>query len=398
MSRRRVLGGLAAAGLVAAGIAGCGSSPAPGVAQQAAPAAPPLVTSFAGGTGPGWAIVEMGGSAAREDNFWELFARQPGSTAWRLATPLGVADNGGLVVTGTGNGSLLTGFVPSQDLEFSPLAASGDGGAKWTSGSPVNPGLAAVPDALAGGPGDNLIALTRSGAKLSQNLGASWRSLASTKTLGATPPGRACAVTGLTAVALASWAWAGSPGTDPGTPMVGADCGRPGVAGIFEETAGYWRAAGPARSALPASLRREDVEVVRLAATSAGVVALLRAGTGPDASVVAAWTPTSGTAWKVSPPLRLGSRRLLSTTVGPGWAVGVTLSGGRGETLTGPDATAWRALPALPKWAATLALGASGAVDAIAAHGGTFQDYRLGVAGWGLAQTVKVTIPYGSSG
>jgi hypothetical protein len=387
MSRHRVLASVAAAGLVAAGIAGCGSSPAPATTQQAAPAAPPLVTSFASGAGTGWAIVEMGGSAAQEENFWELFARQPGSAAWRLATPLGVADNGGLVVTGTGGDSLMTGFVPSQDLTFSPLASSGDGGAKWSSGSPVNPGLAAVPDALAAGPADSLIALTSGGAKLSSDLGASWRNLSSARTLGATAAGRGCAVTALTAVAYGSGR----------TPVLGARCGHPGIAGIFAETAGTWHAGGPARSALPASLQREDVEVVRLASTSAGLVALLQAGTGPDAALVAAWSAGGG-AWQVSPALRPGSRRLLSTTVGPGWAVGVTLSGGRGETLTGPDATSWRTLPALPKWAATLALGASGEVDAIAAHGGTFQDYRLGVAGWGLVQTVKVTIPYGSSG
>jgi hypothetical protein len=385
MNRHRLLAG-AAAGLLAAAMAGCGSGSAT-TSQQAAPVAPPLATSFASGAGTGWAIVEMGGSAADENNFWQLFARQPGSATWRLATPPGVADNGGLVITGTGEDSLMTGFVPSQDLKFSPLASSGDGGMKWTPGSLVDPGLASVPDALAGGPDDNLIALTSRGAKLSQNLGTSWRDLSSATALGGTAAGRSCAVTKLTAAAFGS-----------GTAMLGAACGRPGVAGIFAETGGSWHAAGPTRLALPKPLVREDLEVVRLAATSAGVVALLRAGTGPDADLVAAWTPTAGTAWKVSPPLRLGSRRLLSTAVGPGWAVGVTLSGGRGETLTGPDATAWRVLPALPKAAATLALGTAGQVDAIAAHGGTFQDYRLGAAGWGLAQTLKVTIPYGSSG
>jgi hypothetical protein len=388
MNRHVFRTGLAAAGLLAAAMAGCGSSPAPGTSQPATPAAPPLVTTFASGSGTGWAIVEMGGSAAAENNFWELFVRQQASASWRLATPLGVADNGGLVVTGTGTESLLTGFVPSQDLKFSPLATSSDGGTKWASASLVDPGLAAVPDALTAGPRNSLIALTSDGAKLSPDLGTTWRNLASARTLGATAAGRVCAVTRLTAAAFST----------SGTPMLGAGCGRPGVVGIFAETAGYWHAAGPARSALPASLRRENIEVVRLAATSAGVVVLLRAGTGSDAALVAAWTPASGTAWKVSPPLRLGSRRLLSTTVGPDWAVGVTLSGGRAETLTGPDATSWRTLPALPRWAATLALGAPGAVDAIAAHGGTFQDYRLGTTGWGLAQTLKVSIPYGSSG
>ena len=380
MSRRRILRGLGVVALLGAAVTGCGSKPAAGTA-------PPLATSFASGTGTGWAIVEMGGSAAQENNFWELFARQPGTTTWRLATPLGVADNGGLVVTANGGGSLLTGFVPSQGLKFSPLATSGDSGTNWTTGNPVDPGLAAVPDALAGGPGDSLLALTSGGAELSPNLGATWRHLSSADALAATPAGRSCAVTGLTAVAFGS----------AGTPMLGAACGRRGVAGIFAQSGGTWHAAGPPLQALPSSLAREDIEVVRLAATGSGLVALLRARSGPNAALVAAWTAGNG-AWKVSPPLRLGSRGVLSTTVGPDWEVGVTLSGSRGETLTGPDSTAWRVLPALPKNTATLALGPSGQADAIAAHAGTFQDYRLGAPGWSLAQTLHVSIPYGSSG
>jgi len=387
MSRRRILRGLGVVALLGAAVTGCGSKPAAGTAPPAPPPAPPLATSFASGTGTGWAIVEMGGSAAQENNFWELFARQPGTTTWRLATPLGVADNGGLVVTANGGGSLLTGFVPSQGLKFSPLATSGDSGTNWTTGNPVDPGLAAVPDALAGGPGDSLLALTSGGAELSPNLGATWRHLSSADALAATPAGRSCAVTGLTAVAFGS----------AGTPMLGAACGRRGVAGIFAQSGGTWHAAGPPLQALPSSLAREDIEVVRLAATGSGLVALLRAGSGPNAALVAAWTAGNG-AWKVSPPLRLGSRGVLSTTVGPDWEVGVTLSGSRGETLTGPDSTAWRVLPALPKNTATLALGPSGQADAIAAHAGTFQDYRLGAPGWSLAQTLHVSIPYGSSG
>jgi hypothetical protein len=36
-------------------------------------------------------------------------------------------------------------------------------------------------------------------------------------------------------------------------------------------------------------------------------------------------------------------------------------------------------------------------VDALAAHGATFTDWRLGPAGWASGQTIHVTIPYGSS-
>ena len=141
----------AASGLVCAGVmvAGCSSSPAASTRQATAPPAPPLATSFAA-AGASWAVVEMGGSAARHNNFWQLFVRPDGGSRWRLATPPGVADNGGLVVTEAGNGSMVTGFRTSQDLTFSPLAASSNSGTSWSpTAGPLTPGLAAAPDALA---------------------------------------------------------------------------------------------------------------------------------------------------------------------------------------------------------------------------------------------------------
>jgi hypothetical protein len=373
---------LAVAGplIAAATVAGCGGAPTASSAPPAIPAEPPpLATSFAGGTGPGWTIVEMGGSAAQEDNFWELFTRTPGSAAWRLATPLGVADNGGLVVTGAGAKSLLTGFLPSQDLTFSPLTASTNSGASWSSASPVNPGLADVPDALAAEPDGRLVALTSGGAELGQPLGTSWTRLSSSRALAATPAGKACGIAGLTAAAFGT----------AGTPMLAASCAHPGIVGIFADSGGRWRAAGPA---LPSALAREDIEVLRLAAAGTGLVALLRAGTGPGASVVAAWY--DGGKWTVSAPLRTPAVR--STAIGPGGSFGIILNATHAATLAGPGAS-WHALPALPQWAATLALGPSGQVDAIAAHGGTFTDWRLAPTGWSSAQTIHVTIPYGSS-
>jgi hypothetical protein len=380
-SMRRRQAGLAAAGLLvaAAAVAGCGSRPAPEVSPPPAPAPPPLATSFASAAGASWAIVEMGGSAAQENNFWQLFVRPAGATTWRLATPLGVADNGGLVVASPASGSLVTGFRPSQLLTYSPLAASTDNGANWSPAGPINHGLADAPDALAAGPDGSLIALTSSGAELGHRLGAAWTRLSTASSLGATPAGKSCGVTGLTAAAFSG-----------GTPMLAASCDRPGVAGIFADSGGTWHAAGPAGSA---SLAGADIDVLRLAAAGPGLVALLKAGTGPTASIVAAWY--NGSQWTVSAPLRAAT--LKSTAIGPGGSVGVILNASHGATLVGPG-TAWHALPALPKWAATLALGPSGQVDAIAASGGTFSAWRLAPAGWSLAQTIHVDIPYGSSG
>jgi hypothetical protein len=377
--------------VLAAGVmvAGCGSAPAAGPAPAAPPAPAPLASAFAGATGSGWAIVEMGGSAAQHNNFWELFVRPAGSPRWRLATPPGVADNGGLEVAGSGGGSLVTGFRPSQDLTFSPLAVSSDGGASWSPSGPVSPGLADAPDGLAAGSGGRLIALTGNGeAELGTGLGAAWTRLSSARSLAATPAGRACGLTGLTAAAFGS----------SGAPMLGANCDRPGIAGIFSDSGGAWHAAGPA---VPAALAREDIDVLMLtsdgAAPGADLVALLRAGSGAGATLTAAWSADGGSRWTLSAPLRLGGGQLVSAATGPGGSLGIVLNAGRGAILTGPGAS-WRALPALPRETATLALGPSGQADAIAAHLGTFSDWRLTASGWTLAQTVNVAIPYGSSG
>ena len=80
------------------------------------------------------------------NTFWQLLALVKGSDRWVLATPAGVASNGGLAVSVAG-GSLLAGFGPSQDLHFSPLAESTDGGRSWSPG--LLPGqLAPVPNSL----------------------------------------------------------------------------------------------------------------------------------------------------------------------------------------------------------------------------------------------------------
>jgi hypothetical protein len=363
--------------------AGCGSSPDGAAPTTAVPAAaPPLATASFGATGAGWAIVEMGGSAAQEDNFWELFVRPTATSPWRLATPAGVADNGGLEAAGTG-GSLVAGFRPSQDLTFSPLAATGNDGATWSASGPVIPGLVDTPDALASGSGGQLIALTAGQtAELGTNTGKTWTRLASVRAMAATPAGRDCGLTGFTAATFGP----------SEVPMLAGRCSRPGTAGIFADHGGSWQEAGPA---VPRPLAGEDIGVLRLTATGNGLLALLQAGSGASASLFAAWPDAGG--WALSAPLRIGASVIRSTSSGPGQAVAVLLAGGHGETLAGPGSS-WRALPRLPASAAALALGPGGRVDALTAHAGTFTDWRLGAgASWRLTQTIQVTIPYGSS-
>jgi hypothetical protein len=391
----RAAGPVIAAAVLAvlAVLAGCGSSPGasgPGGPARSAPAVP-LDLSLVDPGGTSWAVVEMGGASAQQENFWQVLVRPAAAATWRLATPAGVADNGGVVVASPSAGALLAGFRPSQDLTFSPLAATSDAGARWAPGGPVSGGLADVPGALAAGPGGELLAVTGGGdAELGTGpgAGARWTRLATVRGLAATAAGRACGLTAITAAAF----------TAAGGPLLGGTCATPGVVGVFAWRDGTWQAAVPAR---PAALRDRDVQVLRLG----GSMALLAVGRGAHADVIAAWLAGGGSQWRLSPPLPAGSGAgrpaVRSASLWPGGAAGLVLAGSRGErgaTIAGPGA-AWAVLPALPAGTATLARGAGGTLEALAVARSAMAAWRLGgaVPGWTPFQQVRVPIPYGSS-
>jgi len=169
------------------------------------------------------------------------------------------------------------------------------------------------------------------------------------------------------------------------------------VAGIFARSGGTWQAAGPV---LPASLAGQATEVLRLTSTPAGNAALLIAGTGKTASLLAAWTTGSGTSWTISAPLHLSTGTIRSSGFGTGGAVWVILGGGRAAAISSTGGT-WRSLPALPAGTATLAFGPAGSLDALTVtHGVKLTDWRLaaGSSAWAKTQTITVPIEYGSSG
>jgi len=365
--------------------AGCGGASLAGAHLAAAGAPPGLATSLASAGGTSWAVVDMGGSSAARENFWQLFARPARSPAWRQATPAGVADNGGLVVAAPGGTSLVTGFRPSHDLTFSPLAVTTDDGAHWATGTLVGHGLADLPGALAAGAAGRLIALTGDGeAQLGTRLGAVWTNLASVASLARTGAGKACGLTGLTAVAFGA----------ARSPLLGGRCARPGVPGLFALRGHVWLGGGPA---LPAPLARQDVGVLALDTAGGRTGVVLLAGAGPAASVLVATSSARAGHWRLSPPLRVGRAGVTSVSFGAAGGVGLVLPGGHGEILSGAGGR-WDALPALPAATATLALGPAARVDALAARGTTFTDWRLSPnAAWTQAQTLHVPIPYGSS-
>jgi hypothetical protein len=396
---------LALAGLLA--VAACGSTPAASGTASASPssaiAGPGLATSLSSSDGTAWAVVQMGGSAAQFNNFWELFVRPAGAASWKLATPLGVASNGGLVIAQTGPGSLLAGFRPSQDLTFSPLAATANAGAQWSQNTLLSPGLSNLPDALAGNAGGRLLALTDvGGVDIGARLGTTWTKLTTQRALASTTAGRACSLTALTA---AAWAPAG-------TPLVAGDCRKHAVAGIFAFSAGAWRLVGPA---LPASVSGGPVDVVGLATTGSRTTAILAAGT----SIVTAWSKDGGTHWTLSPVLRA---QVPAAPAGASPSVSIWADGSAGLVLStsnraagngtarrrtvsvaatiGWRSASWRTLPSVPAGTATLAAMPGGELEALAVSPGILTAWQLdpGASRWTLLQTLPVTIPYGSSG
>jgi hypothetical protein len=376
-------------------IAGCGSQPARVASPSPPPATAPLSTSLVTAQGT-WAIAVMGGAAATHNDFWQLFARPAGASRWSLATPQGVADNGGLVAAGAST-SLVVGFRPSQNLAFSPLATSTDAGRHWTPGL-LDAGLADVPGAIAVGPSGRVLALLQDGAiqaapTASAAAAGQWTRLSTLTALAASAPGRECGLTGVNAVSFGP----------NDSPMAAGSCARPGVAGVFTDVGGTWRPAG---LTLPGQgPRMGTVRALGLAATAGGDVALLAGSIPGGNSLFAAWW--NGTRWTVSAPVTGGPVRAVG--FGSGGSAWLLLGSGsrvQAETIGGAGAS-WRALPPVPAGTqvlappgtGTLAPGPANSYDALAAAGATLTVWRLAHgASWAKVQLITVPIQYGSSG
>jgi hypothetical protein len=381
---------VACAGLLAA----CGSQRA-AVTSPAPPAVTvPLGTSLVTAQGT-WAIAVMGGSAASYNNFWQLFVRPAGASRWSLVTPQGVADNGGLVAAGAST-SLVVGFRPSQSLAFSPLATSTDTGKNWTPGL-LDAGLADTPGAIAVDPSGRTLALLQDGTiaaapTASAAAAGQWTPLTTRNALAASAPGRSCGLVSVQAVSFGLGK----------NPLVAGSCARPGVAGVFTDTGGTWRSAGLVLPGTGKDLANDPVnntvQVLGLAATAGGNVALLAAGN----NLLAAWW--NGTRWTVSDPVPAGPvtagtvRALGFGADGSAWLL---LGGGRAETIGGAGGS-WQALPPVPPGTGTLAPGSTatggGAYDALAVSGSKLTVWRLAQGAWVKVQLITVPIVYGSSG
>jgi hypothetical protein len=369
--------------LVTAAACGTATPVKPPSAPAGQPAVP-LATSLTTSAGT-WATVLMGGSAAQHNNFWQLFARASAGSKWKLVTPPGTADNGGLILAPAGGQTLIAAFPPSQNLTYTPLIRTGDDGRAWSSLNPLDAAVAGTPDSLASGASDTrILALTGDGTvEQSSNNGTSWTTLTTVRALAATPAGRACGLTGLTAAAY----------TPSGTPLLAGTCSRPGTAGIFAGSGQAWRAAAPT---MPASVAGRAISVLRLQTIGNQTAALLAAGTGPDPALLAAWSADGGVRWTVSPAVRLGGDGAASASFGPGQTAAVSMPGGRSAMIASGR---WRLLPALPSGTTTLVPDPGGVTDALAADRSKLTVWQLGRTGvsWAKVQVITVPIEYGSS-
>jgi hypothetical protein len=356
---------LAATVIAGAGaLAACASAaPATSTAESQQPvASAPLATSVTTAQ-DSWAILPVAANPA----FWQVLVRPATAQTWRLVTPPGVADNGGLVVAASG-GTLTVAFRPSQGLTFSPLATSANGGAAWSTGL-LDADVASTPGALAAS-GSQLLALLKNGAIMaSANGGGTWRTLAAAGALADSPSGRKCGGLGVTDVSF---------GITQGEVLAAGTCGA-ASSGVFAYSAGSWH-----QVSLQVSGR-----VVRMLPG----VALVASGS----QLYAAWDTASG--WSASAPLAAGSVEASGSLGADGaW---VLLSGHRAAAIGGPGQP-WRSLPTVPAGTTVLAPGPDGAVDALAVGGSQLDKltvWRLAPSstGWSRVQTIDVPVQFGSS-
>ncbi len=395
---------LAGIGALAIVLAACGTT-TPSIDASPVPAGLPPAQALPGSGGT-WATLAMGRLDDPLDTFGELFFRSGcgggsscggGGHEWSLATPPGVASNGGIMVAAGPDGGLTAGFGISLDLRFSPLAETTDAGSVWTGGIlPV--ALAAVPDALAAARGTQRLALEapapvgNGGLLASTNDLSTWARLAGRGAVTSAATAAGCALGRLTAVAI----------TAHGDDLVAGDCAGGGRAGIFRVGTDGRSAPVAALGPRVSSAVGAEVRVVRLVATGGVLSALVVKGTGADASLELATSTDGAATWTVSAPFA-AARPVVSTAVTTTGGFVVLLGGdggggGRGEAAVVAPALPWHVLPVPPVGTAVIAYGADdGAVEALVPSGAVLDVDRLGPAGWHRVQELHIPLQFGST-
>jgi hypothetical protein len=320
------------------------------------------------------------------NTFWQLLALTSGAS-WRLATPPGVASNGGLVVSAAPT-SVLAGFGPSQELLYSPLARTLDQGSSWQPGV-LPASLSLVPDALVEGEDKSLSLMRTAGGTVVAGTGdlSTWTPVTKASTLRQQSAVAGCHLRSLTAVTLDA----------EDSPVVGASCTQGGKVALFTpSSSSRWLLTGPDIPGVVSG----PTEVVRLDQTAAGTAALVSAGRSGAARLFGMWSTDGLRSWTVSAGLPLDGTSLLSTGLTAAGGFVVAARGGdmsRWSSTVSPSGSQWRRLPAPPSGTTSVTATAGGGFDALAPVGSVLSVYGLGATGWTRVQKLRVAIQYGSS-
>ncbi len=371
--------------LAAALLAGCTSSSS--ADPNGAPGGPaiPLASSTVAGTTT-WATLAMGHLDDPPNTFWQLLSLS-GATTWQVTTPPGVASNGGLVVS-TSPTSVLGGFLPSQQLHFSPLARTADQASSWQPGL-LPGGLARVPDGLVEGGAESLALLSAGGGTVVTSTGdlTTWTPVTTASRLRRQRALAGCDLRSLTAVTLDAG----------GSPLIGGSCAQGGRTGLFLPSSTGWMSAGPGIPGVSSG----PTEVIRLDQTVAGTAALVSAGSGPSASLFGMWSTNGLRTWTVSAGLPVGTAPLRSTGVTAAGGFVIEYGTGRSDlaaSTLAPAASQWQSLSGPPAGTTSVTATPGGGFDALVPMGSTLSVYALGGTRWSRVQRLQVDIPYGSSG
>ena len=358
---------------------------------------PATVSSSVTTPGQSSVIVAMGHLDDPSNTFWELFLRRAGSPTWVLATPPGVATNGGLVASVPVGGPLTAGFLTSADLTFSPVAATTDDGATWNPGQ-LPGALVPRPDALAWGPpGTTAAVVATSGQTLETSSGDldDWRPTGTSSALA--PVSSDCHLQALTAVAF----------DVSDVPVVGATCTDTDRVGLFapaqassSSVAGPWRSVGPP---VAGGLDKVGSSVLRLDATSAGLAGLVQVTSPTGTTMNAIWEQgVLGRWFQSGAPSVPSGWTLLATGIGGGGGSGATVLLGRGyrrvvAVIPGPGHP-WSVSPPAPDGASAVAT-VGDETDAFVSDNSvlTVWAWSPGSTSWRHAAAITVAIPYGSS-
>jgi len=358
---------------LALGASGCGAASTV-TTEASTPKPTPLDFSLATPAAT-YAVVAMGDLHQADNTFWQLLVRPAGTSRWSLRTPEGAASNGGLALAAHGPRALVA-VLPSGRLEYSPLAVSPDDASSYRPGV-ADFAVEAGVDSVAIGP-RTAAAVSRDGLWTARSAsGGPWSETLGLRSLDREPSSRSCDPVSFDAVS-----------ESPYGELLGVTCGRRGQVGVFRSTPSGWVRDAPG---FP-SARHEDLEVIALAPSSAGIVAVVADRSG---AFGAAWLG-AGDHWRSTAMVDSGGplRSVALSASGT-----VNLSGGppgriwAREVATGEE---WSRSTPTPSGTGVVVAGRSGDEALVVDRSVLSVELRSGTH-WLRVQRLHIPIAYGSS-